>query len=90
MNTTRARESFVVVVARTRIIEKEREREREILSSRRERRAKPWCGLSKNNNKRNVSPCRITRRGVGDFPPEEEEEEEEEDKEDKEEDESPL
>ncbi len=28
MNTTRARESFVVVVARTRIIEKERERER--------------------------------------------------------------
>ena len=80
MNTTRARESFVVVVARTRIIEKERERERFYLRD--EKDAPPWCGLSKNNNnnnnKRNVSPCRITHRGVGDFPPEEEEDKEDE------------
>ncbi len=88
MNTTRARESFVVVVARTRIIEKERERERFYL---RDEKDALNPGVASRRTTTTTTTTTTTKetfprvallRGVGDFPPEEEEEEEE--------DESPL
>tara|TARA_B100000073_G_scaffold324408_1_gene307283 strand:+ start:1391 stop:1657 length:267 start_codon:yes stop_codon:yes gene_type:complete len=88
VNTTRARESFVVVVARTRIIEKERERERFYL---RDEKDALNPGVASRRTTTTTTTTTTTKetfprvallRGVGDFPPEEEEEEEE--------DESPL
>ena len=76
MNTTRARESFVVVVARTRIIEKERERERFYLRD--EKDALNPGVASRRTTTKETFPRVALLRGVGDFPPEEEEEEEDE------------
>ena len=88
MNTTRARESFVVVVARTRIIEKERERERFYLRDEKDALnpgvASRRTTTTTTTTTKETFPRVALLRGVGDFPPEEEEEEEEE------EDESPL
>ena len=86
MNTTRARESFVVVVvARTRIIEKERERERFYLRDEKDA-LNPGVASRRTTTTTTTTKETFPRvallRGVGDFPPEEEEEEEE--------DESPL
>ena len=84
MNTTRARESFVVVVvARTRIIEKERERERERFYLRDEKDAlNPGVASRRTTTTTTTTKETFPRvallRGVGDFPPEEEEEEEDE------------
>jgi len=83
VNTTRARESFVVVVvARTRIIEKERERERERFYLRDEKDALNPGVASRRTTTTTTTKETFPRvallRGVGDFPPEEEEEEEDE------------
>ena len=82
MNTTRARESFVVVVvARTRIIEKERERERFYLRDEKDA-LNPGVASRRTTTTTTTTKETFPRvallRGVGDFPPEEEEEEEEE------------
>ena len=87
MNTTRARESFVVVVARTRIIEKERERERFYLRDEKDAlnpgvASRRTTTTTTTTTTKETFPRVALLRGVGDFPPEEEEEEEE--------DESPL
>ena len=80
MNTTRARESFVVVVARTRIIEKERERERFYLRDEKDA-LNPGVASRRTTTTtttKETFPRVALLRGVGDFPPEEEEEEEDE------------
>ena len=87
MNTTRARESFVVVVARTRTIEKERERERFYLRDENDAlnpgvASRRTTTTTTTTTTKETFPRVALLRGVGDFPPEEEEEEEE--------DESPL
>ena len=81
MNTTRARESFVVVVvARTRIIEKERERERFYLRDEKDA-LNPGVASRRTTTTTTTTKETFPRvallRGVGDFPPEEEEEEDE-------------
>ena len=78
MNTTRARESFVVVVvARTRIIEKERERERFYLRDEKDA-LNPGVASRRTTTTttKETFPRVALLRGVGDFSPEEEEEEE--------------
>ena len=81
MNTTRARESFVVVVARTRIIEKERERERFYLRDEKDA-LNPGVASRRTTTTTTTTKETFPRvallRGVGDFPAEDEEEEEEE------------